>query len=166
MKKKDIVLIVGAVFLVLVAFLATRETYSIPQVELPLALSSDEVGLINVSYDEYEAKIENGENFIIVIERTGCSYCEMYMPVLEDATSELQIPVYYIDTADLTEEEYNALGESNTYLKREKWGTPTTLLMSGNMVADSIGGYVEKDEFVDFIEKNIILSQDDNTDVE
>lgn len=166
MKKKDIILILGAVLLVVVAFFATKESYAVPQVELPLALSGEEVGLINISYDDYEAKMKNGENFIIVIERTGCSYCEMYMPVLEGATSELNIPVYYIDTADLSEEEYKALGESNSYLKREKWGTPTTLLMSGDIVADSIGGYVEEDEFVEFIESNIILSQEDNTDVE
>ena len=105
-------------------------------------------------------KIKNGDNFIIIIERTGCGYCEMYMPIVEDVAKEYAIPIYYMDIADLSNEESVKLNESNTYLKRSKWGTPTTLLMSGEVVADTISQYVEKDKFVEFIKKNIILDKE------
>lgn len=158
MKKKDIILIVGVV-LVLVLAMFTMGGTKANKIEGPVALSGEEVGLIKIDYLAYASKIENAENFIVIIERTGCSYCEMYMPIVEAAANELSIPVYYIDTADLSSDEYTELGNSNNYLKREKWGTPTTLLLSGNIVVDSIGGYVEQDEFTSFIKKNIILEK-------
>lgn len=166
MKKKDIGLIVGAILVIVIAIFATSSTKA-EAIELPLTLSGEETGLIKVDYSAYKSKVENNENFIIVIERTGCSYCEMYMPVLEDVTKELSIPVYYIDTAELSEEDYNELNNTNKYLKRNRWGTPTTLLMSGNNVVDSLGGYVEKDSFVkELVNENIKIEQEENTDVE
>jgi len=166
MKTKDIILIVGSILVIVIAFFATQGTKA-NEIELPLALSGEEVGLIKIDYPTYKQKVENNENFIIVIERTGCSYCEMYLPILEDTTKELSIPVYYIDTAELAQEEYSELTTTNKYLKRNKWGTPTTLLMSGNNVVDSISGYVEKDDFISqIIKENIMLSQEENTDVE
>ena len=42
------------------------------------------------------------------------------------------------------------------YLKKNSdWGTPTTLLMRGEDILDSIGGYVEKEEFVSFLEEKV-----------
>ena len=165
MKKKDILLIVGVILVVVVAIFAVGNTNAQP-IELPIALSGEDKGLIKVDYSTYEAKINNNEKFIIIIERTGCSYCEMYLPIVEDAAKELAIPVYYIDTAELSQDEFNSLSESNSYLKRNQWGTPTTLLLSGKVVLDSIGGYVEKEEFTDFINENVILEETDNVSEE
>ena len=156
MKKKDIILIVGVLFVVLVAIFAIGGTEA-KIIDLPVALSGEDTGLLKIAYSDYASKIENNENFIIIIERTGCSYCEMYMPIVEEAANELSIPVYYIDTADLTNDELNSLENSNNYLRREKWGTPTTLLMSGSTVLADIGGYVEKDSFVNFVKENVII---------
>lgn len=159
MKKQDIILIAGVVAILIIAVLVMN-TMKTPKIDLPLVLTGEETELTKIDYSTYKEKIKNGDNFIIVIERTGCSFCEMYMPVLEDVASEYLIPIYYIDTADLTGEEYSDLGESNSYLKRNQWGTPTTLLMSGEIVVDSIGQYVEKDSFVeDFLNKNIVLKE-------
>lgn len=159
MKKQDIILVAGVVVIIIIAILVMN-TMNTPKVELPLVLTGEETALTKIDYSTYEQKKENGDNFIIVIERTGCSYCEMYMPVLEQVAPEYSIPIYYIDTADLTEDEYNALEESNTYLKRNKWGTPTTLLMSGSTVVDSLSGYVEKDTFVkEIIDGNIAIEE-------
>jgi len=159
MKKKDIILIAGVVLIMVIALFAVGGTEA-KMVDGPVALSGDEVGSIKISYSDYASKIENDENFIIVIERTGCGYCEMYMPIVDEVANELTIPVYYIDTADLTSDELVELENSNNYLRREQWGTPTTLIMSGSSVLADIGGYVEKDTFVDFIEENVILEEE------
>lgn len=160
MKKQDIILVAGVVVILVISFLVMNTTNA-NKVELPLVLTGEETTLTKIDYSTYEEKIKNGDNFIIVIERTGCSYCEMYMPVLEEVAPVYSIPIYYIDTADLTEDEYNALEESNSYLKRNQWGTPTTLLMSGSTVVDSLSGYVEKDRFVEeIINGNIKLNEE------
>ena len=163
MKKQDIMLVAGAVLVIVIALIAfsgsTKESSEKP--DLPVVLSGEETGLIKIDYSTYEEKIANNETFIVIIERTGCSFCEKYMPIVEESVGELNIPVYYIDTDDLSSDEFTKLSSSNSYLKKNQWGTPTTLLLYGNVVLDSIGGYVEKDSFLEFINNDIVLDATD-----
>lgn len=153
MKKQDIILIAGAVLVFIIAIFALGKTNANPTG--PLALSGEEKELTEINYSTYEEKIANGDNFIVIIERTGCTYCIKYMPLVEETAKELAIPVYYINTDNLSQDEFTSLNNSNSYLKRNQWGTPTTLFMVGDKVIDSIGQYVEKDTFVSFVKENI-----------
>ena len=63
-----------------------------------------------------------------------------------------------MDIAEISEDELTSLTTSNSYFKKNtEWGTPTTLLMNGSNVIDSISGYVEKDKLNEFIDKNVNL---------
>lgn len=161
MNKKDIILIVGVLLVIVLAiFLTGGESGN--KIELPLKLSGEDTGVVSIGYTEYQTKVDNGENFIVVIEQTGCGYCEMYAPVVKEVAEEYNIPVYDINIAEISDEDKASLEESNSYLKRNNWGTPTTLLMSGDRVVGSLGGAVEKDGFVDFIKSYVKLDNDEN----
>jgi predicted bacteriocin transport accessory protein len=104
--------------------------------------------------------VDNGDAFVVVIERTGCSYCTMYMPIVEEVAKENKIPLYYIDIAELTSEEMEKLESGNSYLKKNsQWGTPTTLFMLGDRVLNSIGGYVEKDSVLAFLKDKVVMGE-------
>ena len=82
------------------------------------------------------------------------------MPIVEEYANEKQIPVTYIDTDTLTEEEFNKLNTQNAYLKKNpRWGTPTTLMMVGKRVVGSIGGYVEKDKVDEFFKDKVVMGE-------
>ena len=83
----------------------------------------------------------------------------MYMPIVEDVANEKKIPLYYIDTAELSSEEFNKLSTKNAYLKKNKWGTPTTLMMLGSRVLDAIGGYVEKETVLSFLDGKVVMGE-------
>ena len=83
----------------------------------------------------------------------------MFIPVMTEVSNEYSIPVYSLNLANITNDEYNLLTNSNSYLKREQWGTPTTLLLQGKTVIDSLAGYTEKENLVSFLEENIILNK-------
>ena len=83
----------------------------------------------------------------------------MYMPILEEYAKEKQIAVTYIDTDTLTEDEFNELSTTNKYLKKNNWGTPTTLFMLGDRVIDVIGGYVEKDSIDSFFKDRVVMGE-------
>lgn len=166
MNKKDIILIVGVVLIVIITILVTGSVNDKNKVELPLTLSDTETGVISLDYDTYSKKVKNKDKFIVVVEKTGCTYCESYAPVVKDVANKYSIPIYDINIAELSSEEYVAFGNSNSYLRRNKWGTPTTLLLSGDYVVNSISGYVEEEVLSDFIESNIKLSLEENNDVE
>lgn len=154
-KQKDLILILLVVVLLVVALFVTMKREPKLDIELPVALEG-EAGFTEITYSEYEEKMHTEAPFLVVIVRDGCGYCEMYEPILKEVAGEYKLPIYYINMTNLNNDEYTALGTSNSYLKKNqgKWGTPTTLFMYGSSVIDSIPGYVDKDKFVDFVKEN------------
>lgn len=154
-KQKDIILILLVVVLLIVACIVTStKKESKVDIELPVAVEG-EAGTKTISYTEYEELMNSNKPFLMVIIQDGCGYCEMYEPVVEEVANELGIPVNYLNLTNLSSEESSKLSKSNSYLKKNQWGTPTTLFMVGDKVIDSIGQYVEKDDFVSFVKENI-----------
>ena len=103
--------------------------------------------------------VENGDAFVVIIERTGCSYCQQYMPIMEEVANEKKIAVTYINTDNVTSEDMEELSSTNKYLKKNQWGTPTTLFMLGDRIVDSISGYVEKDSIEEFFKDRVVLGE-------
>lgn len=158
MKKSDFILIGLVLVIIVVAIFSTRGTKAEDEIEYPLTLTG-EVGLNQITYSDYKKMVEDGDAFVVVIERAGCGYCQMYMPILEEYVKEKQIAVTYIDTDTLTEDEFNELSTTNKYLKKNNWGTPTTLFMLGDKVIDVIGGYVEKDSIDSFFKGRVVMGE-------
>ncbi len=155
MKKTDLILIGLVLVLIVVGVISSKGTTAQEEIKFPLTLTG-EVGLNEITYDKYSEMVKNGDAFVVVIERTGCSYCQMYMPIMEEVAKEQKIAVTYINTDNLTEDEFNELSTTNKYLKKNQWGTPTTLLMVGDRIVDSIGGYVEKSSIEAFFKDKVV----------
>ena len=158
MKKTDFILIGVVLVLIVVGIVSSKGNEKQAEIEFPLSLAG-EVGSHEITYDEYEKMVNNGDAFIVVIERTSCGYCQKYMPLIEEVANEKKIAINYINTDNLSEEEFNKLSTTNKYLKRNEWGTPTTLFMLGDRIVDSIGGYVEKDSIEAFIDGRVVLGE-------
>ena len=158
MKKSDLILVGLVLVIVVVAMFSSNGTQSLEDVDYPLTLNG-EVGLHQITYGEYEDFVDSEEPFIVVIERAGCSYCIQYMPIVEEVAKEKKIPLYYIDTDTLSQDEFNLLSTTNNYLKRNNWGTPTTLFMLGDRVLDSISGYTEKDSVLAFLDGKVVFGE-------
>ncbi len=158
MKKTDFILIGVVLILIVVGIISSKGNEKLAEIKFPLTLAG-EVGSHEITYDEYEKMVNNGDAFIVIIERTGCGYCQKYMPLVEEVANEKKIALNYINTDNLSEEEFNKLSTTNKYLKRNEWGTPTTLFMLGDRIIDSIGGYVEKDSIEAFIDGRVVLGE-------
>ena len=158
MKKSDLILIGLVLVIVVIGIFSSRGTEALEEIEFPLQLAG-EVGLNQITYSDYEKMVDNGDAFIVVIERAGCGYCVQYMPIVEEVAKEKKIALTYIDTDTLTQDEFNSLSTTNEYLKKNQWGTPTTLFMLGDRVIDSIGGYVEKSVVEDFLKDRVVVGE-------
>ncbi len=158
MKKTDFILIGVVLVLIVVGIISSKGTESLVEIKFPLELSG-EVGLHEITYSEYEEKVKNGDAFVVVIERTTCGYCQQYMPLMEEVANEQKIAVTYINTDNITEEEFEKLSTTNKYLKKNQWGTPTTLFMLGDRIVDSIGGYVDKASIEAFFKDRVVVGE-------
>ena len=156
MKKSDFILIGVVILIIVLACFSSKGNEELEEVNYPLTLAG-EAGLQQITYKQYEEKVDNGDAFIVIIERAGCGYCVQYMPIVEEVAKEKKIPLYYIDTDTLSNDEMDSLSNNNSYLKRNSWGTPTTLFMLGNRVLDTIGGYVDKDSVLAFLDGKVVM---------
>ena len=160
MKKSDIALIVGVLLVIILsifAFSSKKET-----VEKPVVLSDSFGEIKEINYTDYKTMIDEEKTFIILIVREGCTYCEQFAPIVKEVVEEKQIPIYSIDIATLEENEIDEFQASNSYLKNKEWGTPTTLVLQGSEVIDSLSGYTEKEKLVEFLDKNVKLPDENN----
>lgn len=149
-KKGDILLILGLVVVVVLGFLVMRDKNAGPSYELPLTLSGD-AGLQQLTYEEYQTKIDNDESFVVILERATCSHCISYIPVAEQFASDNELPMYYIDTDTFTSDDWDDFERSISYLRRANgnWGTPTTVVQAGYDTVSYIEGETTAEELIE-----------------
>ena len=175
MKKSDIGLIIGVLVIIVVsAFVSVGKpfekinlaglSYSIDEEsgnynkeEIAEEIENDYDDYIAIDYEEYNELLDKEEYFFIAIGRTGCGYCEQYKPVLEEVAEDLDLPLHYIDIANLKENEIEKFTTSNEYLKSNEWGTPTTLILNKDKVIASQQGYIDAKKLKEFINKYVKL---------
>ena len=80
--------------------------------------------LKEIKYNDVVEKLENKEDFILVVSKTTCSYCNEYKPKLERIAKEYKIEMYYIQT-DLIEEKNKENFENLFHVS----GTPETIFI-------------------------------------
>lgn len=157
MKKSDIALILGVVVVIIISMFAFSN--KTPKTETPVTLSDNFGEVRQISYSDYNTMVEDENTFILVVSREGCSYCESFRPIIDEVSKEEQIPVYIVDLATFTEDEATAFTESNSFLKRGDWGTPTTLVLKGTEVIDTLAGYTEKDSLIEFFDETVVVPE-------
>ena len=117
-------------------------------------ISLENAGFNNVSLQEYQELIKEDKNNIILIARPTCSYCELFTPILKEASEDLGLTVNYIDTDTFTNDDWTTFNSSLDYLSQNEWGTPLVLITkNGKVVADN-SGYVELDVIKSFFKEN------------
>ena len=161
MKKNDIFLIVGLVLVIIIGCFVMKGEKYVPGYKLPLALKG-EVGLHELSYKEFKEKVDNDEEFVVIIERATCSYCVQFMPIAEDFAKDNKVPMYYVDTDTFSEDEWKEFEKSINFFKEagDDWGTPTTVVLAGKETVDYISGATDAEALEELYEDNFDLGEE------
>ena len=81
--------------------------------------------LVKVSYNDIVSKVDNNEDFILVVSQSTCSHCATYKPKLIEIAKEYNIDIFYIDYNDENSDtQVKFLKEFNL-----SGATPTTLFI-------------------------------------
>lgn len=160
LKTSDMILVIGLIIVIILGYFMLKGEKPEVSYELPLTLTG-ESGLHELSYAEYQEKINNNESFVIIIERATCSHCINYMPVAESFAEDNALPMYYIDTDTFTDEDWTSFEKSNSFLKKNsgKWGTPTTIVLAGSEAVDYIEGETTADNLSDLYDKYFEINE-------
>lgn len=118
MKKKVIKIILGIILILAVIGIIYAST--------TLNKKNNELDshLVVLTYKELKEKLDNKEDFILVITKTTCSHCESYKPKLKDVLSKYDIKAYEIALDKLSDDETKVFNEIANVS-----GTPTTIFI-------------------------------------
>lgn len=147
----------------------TKQFFENEESEINFESSSD----LDVTPDIKEDKFKNINNFeeldnylkrenisILVLGKTGCNFCDLYKPILEEVSGEYGLEILYIDFKQFDEEEYEKVMDSEITIPKKctnydedvplkrGFGTPLTLFIKENTSYDCIRGYKQKDVLI------------------
>ena len=120
-------------------------------------IAEDQELLLNyIDYEEYEKLLKSDEKNVIVVGQSTCSYCVQAKITLNEIVEENDITINYLNISYLTEEEGEKFESSLDYFEGS-WGTPIMMIVKDGKIVDIIEQYVEKDEYVEFLEENGVI---------
>lgn len=115
----------------------------------------------DITASKYFELKEGNEPAIILLASPSCSWCQKYKPVITKVSGDYELPVYYLNTGALSQDDYNNVYLSSPSISASGQGlipTPTTLLVKGGEEVDYISGYVEYNDVVNFLINNGVIN--------
>lgn len=114
--------------------------------------------LNNINIDDYLSLLAGEEASIIYIARPTCSHCQVQKPIMENLVFKYEnLKINYLNTDELDNEGMGKLQSSDDFFK-EGWGTPTTLIVKGGKIVDSIAGETSGASLVELFKKYGIIN--------
>lgn len=104
-----------------------------------------------INYSTFLDKIEKKEDFILLIGSYQCSACALFKETIESVIKEYQVKVYYIDIANMSEDEISKLDAKTHYGKM----TPVTVFFDQGSLdtINKLEGAVSYNKVVEKFEK-------------
>lgn len=103
--------------------------------------------------EKFEETLVKEEQQMILLAREGCSYCQMFTPLLDYMAEKYDFEYLYVDTDKLTDKALNTVLEKLN-IDLDDFGTPHLSLVEAGKVIDEIPEYVDEQELLAFLKKN------------
>ena len=107
----------------------------------------------SVTADQFVEAYNGTETKVIYIGRAGCGYCQMFIPVLQQAQDEFGYKTLYLDIDDVPASERSKITSLNTWLNDYYGTTPLVVVVkNGAIVGEGWVGYADYSTFASYLE--------------
>ena len=141
-KKKNGITIIASIILLIGSFLILNY----------LNMKNNQGGLFKINYTTIKEKINNNDEFALIISRSDCSHCISYKPKVEQIAKKNNIKVYYIDYDDEKKKDIDTFFEEFNL----DGSTPITIFIKDGQetsVLNRLEGDVDKDQIIERFKK-------------
>lgn len=153
-KKEKIQGIIIAILSVIIvlggAFFASELKYCEVKEEPKVTL--EEIGM-----NEFTTLLNDKSPSIVYIARPSCGFCQQQEPIVESLVASYELPLFYLNTDNLTDKEMLSLFKVDEKLfgkEGKEFGTPTTIAVKGGKIIDALVGLTQKADFEQFLKNN------------
>lgn len=121
--------------------------------------------------DQYIKKVNSKDYTVAVFGRKDCTYCDLYLLVVNKIAKEKNLNIYYFNRDEYDEDEYekimdldfeipakcNTTGYSTTMSK--SFPKPMTIITKNGKFVDCIKGYVTEDNVLEMLKQYKIIKE-------
>lgn len=108
---------------------------------------------------DFYSAFNSNENKLVMIGRDNCSWCNLFKPVLDSMSENYGFDYLYVNTNELTANQFSKLLDS-VGVSKENFGTPLTVVVKNGSVVDSLSGYTDDQDLFEFLKKYEFVSKD------
>lgn len=112
--------------------------------------------LIDTDVTLFETIKQSDQVSVIYIARPTCSFCNKFSPTVKEVVAEYGIDIYY---TNIDEWNSNDVNSKLLPIVRNFEGTPTVLIMYKGSQVDTLVGYTEKENFVNFLNSHKLIKK-------
>lgn len=141
-ENKKLYVILGAIALIVIAVVA-----------LSLGASKKQQKI----YEDFETVFNGSENRLVYIGRTGCSWCQLLNPSLQEMASRYNFEYTYINTDKFSKKYFNQVLAK---LGLTSVGTPYLAIVGNGKVVANQNGYLDYDELFKLLQTNSIIDKE------
>lgn len=109
--------------------------------------------------DEFYSALNGSENKLVMIGRDNCSWCQLFKPTLDFMSDKYDFDYIYVNTNELTNSVFNKMLK-DIDVDSSSFGTPLTVVVRDGGVVDSLNGYTDEVDLLDFLKKYEFVSDD------
>jgi len=141
-EKKKLLVILGVIGLIILLIIGLAIKEGIKRKEL---------------YQTFESAFHGEEKTLLYVGKTGCSWCNLLDPSIQEMKERYHFDYLYINLKELGS---NYTSKMLSELGLTEIGTPYLAVIQNGKVVDSKPGYVDYDKLFEFAQKNEIISKD------
>lgn len=117
----------------------------------------------SVNYSDFKKLTTLKGTHVIYIGRSSCSYCALFIPVMNEAQEKYDFTTNYFDISSIfnfssntiiDETAYNEMSNLNDFFKENFLATPMVVIFKDGKFVDGTMGYQELEDYSKFLEKN------------
>lgn len=108
---------------------------------------------------DFYSAFNGEESKLVMIGRDNCGWCQLFHPSLDFMSKKYGFDYLYVDTNKLTSSVFNKLLKDIS-VDSKSFGTPLTVVVKNGEVVDSLNGFTDETDLLDFLKKNDFVSDD------
>lgn len=121
--------------------------------------------------EEYIKKVNSKNYTVAVFGMNDCTYCDLYLPVINDIARDNSINIYYFNKDEYDEDEYEEIMELDFEIPAkctttgysttmsQNFPKPMTLITKSGKLVDCIRGYVTMDTVLEMLKEYKIIKE-------
>lgn len=113
-------------------------------------VNEDYKNIVDISLGQFEKKILEKEDMIVIVTSTTCYYCVKYEPIVDEVFKEMDKKIYRVNITSLSSKENDRF---RTYYAYKK--TPTIFAIKNGIVKKDLVGIKTKEDLQKWLDKNV-----------